>query len=320
MAARRLCYDARVRPFVSSYALASPALPWDRGAEAALFEGLARLDLAGLELPYYGSLHRHDDAWLVERLDPRWRLIVTLLPGTMERLARDSRFGLASADEAGRVRALGFAAQAARAVARLRGDLGRAAVAAVVVHSAPRLGGGARASLEAFADSLTRLRGLDWSGAELLVEHCDALVPAHPPDKGFLPIEDECAALKLSSGPTRARLLVNWGRSAIETRSTDGPLEHIRRAREAGLLAGIFFSGAAPDHPDYGAWKDSHAPFEKSCSASLLTRVAAKNALAAAGDVDYVGLKIQPLPSSLNVERRLALLGENLDELSAAAA
>ncbi len=309
-----------MQAFVSSYALASPAEPWDRDAEAALFAGLSRAGLAGVELPYYGRLHRRDDGWLVERLDPRWRLLITLLPGTMERLAADPRFGLASADEAGRARALGFAAQAARAVAHLRAFLGRPAVAAVLVHSAPRPGNGAKSSLESFADSLTRLRALDWSGAELLVEHCDAHVPTHPPDKGFLRIEDECAALKLSTGATRARLLVNWGRSAVESRSGDGPLEHLRRAREAGLLAGVFFSGATADHPDYGAWKDSHAPFSKSCPASLLTRAAARDSLAAAGDVDYVGLKIQPLPESVGTERRLALLGENLDELSAAAA
>ena len=216
MLRRGLCYDARVQAFVSSYALASPAEPWNRAAETELFAGLARRDLAGVELPFYGSLHRHDAGWLVERLDPRWRLIVTLLPGTMERVGADPRFGLASADAAGRARALGFAAEAARTVAHLRGFLGRPAVAAVAVHSAPRLGAGAKSSLEAFADSLTRLRALDWGGAELLVEHCDAYCAAHAPDKGFLRVEDECAALKLSAGPTRARLLVNWGRSALE--------------------------------------------------------------------------------------------------------
>ncbi len=306
--------------FVSSYALASSGEPWDRAGEAALFEGLARLDIAGLELPYYGTLHRRDDGWLIERLDPRWRFMVTLLPGTMERLAQDPRFGLASADEAGRARALGFAAQAARTLAHLRDYLGRPAIAAVVVHSAPRLGGGAAASPAAFADSLSKLRALDWSGAELLVEHCDAFVPAHPPEKGFLRIEDECAALALSSGSTRARALINWGRSAIEARDAEGAPAHLRPAREAGLLAGIFFSGATASHPDYGVWKDSHAPFEKSCPESLLSRAAAKKALVAAGDADYIGLKIQPLPASLGVERRLALLRENLEELSAAAA
>jgi len=309
-----------VKAFVSSYALSSPAAPWDRTAEAALFKGLERLDLAGLELPFYGTLHRHDEAWLLGRLDARWRLLVTLLPGTMERLERDPLFGLASADKAGRARALDFAAEAAAAAARLRRALGRAAVAGVVVHSAPRLDGGAKSSLEAFADSLSRLRRLDWGGAELLVEHCDARTRDHAPDKGFLRIEDECAALRLSDGPAPARVLVNWGRSAIETRSTEGPLEHLRRAREAGLLGGLFFSGATPRHPDYGAWKDSHAPFSASCPASLLTIDAAHDALGAAGKLDYLGLKLQPLPVTLATEERLAVLRAGFEALSAAAA
>ncbi len=218
----------------------------------------------------------------------------------MNRLKDDKNFGLASADLDGRRRALDFAETARRAVSRLNGHLGRKTVAAVSIHSAPRLAGtGARSSLEAFAASLTELRGRDWDGAELLVEHCDAAVADHAPDKGFLRLEDECAAIKLSEGRTPARVMINWGRSAIEARSANGPLEHLRRAREAGLLAGLFFSGATPAHPDYGAWKDSHAPFTVSCPASILTPAAAKVSLKEAGDLAYLGLKVQPLPASL---------------------
>jgi hypothetical protein len=305
-----------VKIYVSSYAAASSAVPWDRDAEAELFEGFFRLDLAGLELPFDGSLHARDGAWLQDRLRlrPNWRFVLTLLPGEMKRLKDDVHFGLASADKDGRRRALDFTEDARLAVGGLNAALGFKAVAAVEIHSAPRLGGsGARASLEAFAESLTDLRGRDWGGAELLVEHCDAAVPAHAPEKGFLRIEDECAAIGLSSGPTPARILINWGRSAIETRSARGPLEHLRRAREAGLLAGLFFSGATPGHPDYGAWKDTHAPFSTSCPASLLTPDAAKISLGEAGELTYLGLKIQPLPATLGVAERLAMLRAGLD-------
>lgn len=305
-----------MKVFVSAYAAAPPSEPWDRAAEGALFDGLAGLGLAGLELPFYGRLHARDDAWLVAQLRPDWRFVLTLLPGTMDRLKDDKHFGLASADADGRGRALEFAETARRAVDRLHGRLGRKAVAAVALHSAPRLGGGgARSSLERFADSLTDLRGRDWGGAELLVEHCDAAVPAHAPDKGFLRIEDECAALQLSSGATPARVLINWGRSAIETRSEEGPREHLKRARQAGLLAGLFFSGATPHHPDYGAWKDSHAPFAASCPASLLTPAAAKAARTEAGALSYLGVKIQPLPATLGVPERLAMIRAGLDAL-----
>jgi hypothetical protein len=307
-----------VKPFVSSYAAASPAAPWDRNAEGALFDGFAAMDLAGLELPFTGRLHAHDESWLADQLRPEWRFIVTCLPGTMNRLKDETPFGLASADEDGRRRALDFIEEARRAAAALNSRLGRKAVAAVAVHSAPTLGAGARSSLESFAESLTELRRRDWSGAELLVEHCDAFVPAHPPDKGFLRIEDECAAIKLSEGAAPARVLINWGRSAIETRSAEGPLSHLRRAVEAELLAGLFFSGAAPAHPDYGAWKDSHVPFSVSCPESILTPDATKNALKTAGNISYLGVKIQPLPKSLDVSARLAMIRAGLDALTSA--
>jgi hypothetical protein len=306
-----------VKVFVSSYAAASPAEPWDRDAEAALFDGLAGMDLAGLELPFAGALHSRDEGWLIGQLRPQWRAILTLLPGTMNRVKDDRDFGLASADSAGRRRALDFAEAGRRAVERLNGALGRRAVAAVELHSAPRLGGGARSSLEAFADSLSELRRRDWSGAELLVEHCDAFHAGREPDKGFLRLEDECAAIGLSSGPAPLRVLINWGRSAVESRSSAGPLEHLRRAREAGLLAGLFFSGATPDHRDYGAWKDSHAPFSTSCPASILTPAAARAALEAAGGLTYLGVKIQPLPASLGAPERLAMIRAGLDALRA---
>jgi hypothetical protein len=305
-----------VKVFVSAYAAASPALPWDRAAEGELFDGLASFGLAGLELPFTGRLHAHDDAWLIAQLRPDWRFVLTLLPGTMNLLKEDKHFGLASADADGRRRALDFAETARRSILRLHGHLDRKAVAAVSVHSAPRLAdSGARSSLEAFADSLSELRGLDWDGAELLVEHCDAAVPAHAPDKGFLRIEDECAALGLPRGGTPARILINWGRSAVETRSAAGPREHLRRAREAGRLAGLFFSGATPLDADYGEWKDAHAPFSTSCPASILTPGAAKAALKEAGKIDYLGLKIQPLPASLGVSERLAMIRAGLDAI-----
>ncbi|MFI5349802.1 MAG: DUF4862 family protein [Elusimicrobiota bacterium] len=302
--------------FVSAYAAAPPASPWDRVAEGALFDGLAGMDLAGLELPFYGRLHAHDDAWLVAQLRPGWRYILTLLPGTMNRLKDDPRFGLASDDAGGRRRALDFAETARLAVERLNGHFSAKVVAAVTLHSAPRpTGNGAGSSPENFSDSLSELRARDWDSAELLVEHCDAAVPEHAPDKGFLRLEDECAALKLSSGPAPARILINWGRSAIEARSAEGPREHIRRARESGRLAGLFFSGATPTHPDYGAWKDSHAPFSASCPASILTPAEAKTAVKEAGQLSYLGLKIQPLPATLGVPERLTMIRAGLNVL-----
>lgn len=288
----------------------------DQDDEAAFYEGLAGLGVAGLEQPFHGTLHRRDEAWLIGQIRPDWTVVLTTLPWTMGRLADDKRFGLASADEDGRGRALDFAESARRAVERLNRALGRRAVVGVELHSAPRLGGsGAASSVEAFADSLTRLRAQDWQGAAILVEHCDAPMPGRACDKGFLRIEDEVLAAKLSEGKTPIGVSINWGRSALETRSAQGPIEHLRRAAQAELLGALFFSGAAASHPEYGDWRDTHPPFSTACPGSLLTPAAAKAALAEAPGCPIVGLKLQTKPATLSVPRRLAVIKDGLDAL-----
>ena len=275
------------------------------------------MEIAGLEQPILGDGSLHiDEPRLLSRIRQDWSLVLTLLPGTMDRLKNDPHFGLASADEDGRARALEFAEAARRKIIALDAILGRRAVRAVLLHSAPSLGrGAAKSSLEGFSRSLTALRELDWRGAGLLVEHCDAPVAGRAPDKGFLRIEDDALAVKLSSGPTPAALAINWGRSALETRSADGPLEHVARAVQAGLMGGLFFSGVTPGHPEYGAWRDSHAPFSTTTPESLLTPAAAKAALALAPACPIVGLKLQTKPPSLSVAARLAVIQAGLNAL-----
>lgn len=289
----------------------------DEAAEAALYEGLAGLGVAGLEQPFFGTLHRRDEDWLIGQIRPDWSLVITTLPGTMDRLGGDRRFGLASADPDARSRAVDYVESARRAVEKLHRVLGRRAVRAVMVHSAPRLDGSrAKRSLDGFAEALTDLRGRDWQGATLLVEHCDAALPGLEPDKGFLRVEDDVLAVKLSSGATPAAVAINWGRSALETRSTEGPLEHLARASQAGLLGGLFFSGVTAAHPEYGSWRDSHAPFSTTVPESLLTPAAARAALAEAPGCPLLGLKLQTKPASLTVPQRLAVLQAGLAALS----
>ncbi len=287
----------------------------DERGESALYKGIEELGAAGLEVPFTGRLHPRDEGWLTGQIRPAWSIVLTILPGEMARLAENKHFGLASADADGRARALDFAEEARRAVERLHAALGRAAVVAVQVHSAPRLGGsGAKSSLERFADSLSDLRGRDWSGARLLVEHCDAAVSGQSPDKGFLRIEDEVAAVKTSKGKTPVSVSVNWGRSAVETRSARGPLGHVARAVQADLLGALFFSGAAPAHPEYGSWRDSHVPFSTSVPESILTPEAARECLREAGSVPLVGLKLQTRASS-DVPSRLGILRDGFAAL-----
>ncbi len=308
-----------MRIHLGAYAASPCHTDWDPAAETAYYDGLKRLGLAGLEHPYWDRLHRFDDAWFLDALHPDWTIVLTTVPGTFERLKTDPVFGLASADADGRKRALDFLEGARRVIEHLHKYLGKRVVKAVEIHSAPRLGSGAKSNLEAFASSLSELRARDWDGAALLVEHCDAFTPAHPPDKGFLRVEDETVAMRLSSGATPVQLLVNWGRSAVESRSIQGPLDHIRRAREAELLGGLFFSGATPSHPLYGDWRDSHAPFSTVVPESLLTPAAATSALQEAGDVSFLGMKMQPLPKTLSVPERLRFVESNLETLKSCA-
>ena len=122
-------------------------------------------------------------------------------------------------------------------------------------------------------------------------------------------------AIGESAGKTPVKLAINWGRSALETRSAKGALDHIRRAAEAELLGALFFSGVTADHPDYGAWKDSHVPFSTSCPSSLLTPAAAKAALTAAPNCPIYGLKLQTLPHTMNAAQRLTVIRDGLDQL-----
>lgn len=299
-----------MKVLVAAYA-AMPPGAFDPKAEAAIYDGLKALGVAGVEQPFFGSLHRHDEGFLLDQLRPDWDVVLTTLPGTMDRMKEDPAFGLASADEGGRSRALRFMDDSRRAVERINARLGRQAVRAVEVHSAPR----PSPSKDRFAQSLSELRDWDWQGATLLVEHCDAARADGAHDKGFLLLEDEVYAVRTSTGPTPLACSLNWGRSALEGRSASTPLDHIARLKEAGLYGGLFFSGVTVAHAEYGSWRDSHAPFSTSCSVSLLTPEAAAAALAA-GAPPLVGLKVQPLPDSLDVPSRLAVVADGLRALS----
>lgn len=303
-----------VKIYVGAYA-ASAGL--DERAEGELYKGLAAMNIAGLEQPFFGTLHRRDEGWLISQIRPDWTLVLTTLPGTMDKLAGDKHFGLASRDQGGRMRALDYMESARRAVEKLNGALGRRAVRAVLAHSAPRLAGsGAASSIESFSNSLSELRARDWQGAVLLAEHCDAGAAGGKSDKGFLSIEDDVLAVSLSAGATPAGVAINWGRSALETRTAEGPLGHIARAVQAELMGGLFFSGVTPAHPEYGEWRDSHAPFSTACPSSLLTPAAAKAALAAAPDCPIIGLKLQTKPEALPVPKRLLVIQDGLDALA----
>lgn len=297
---------------IGAYAASPSANGFDIQTESLYYEGLRSFRfLSGLEIPFLGTLHAEPN-WFLDQLSPEWDSVLTPIPGVMNTLAKDPQFGLASDDSSGRARALEFMNRLLESVATINRHVGRQAVRAVEVHSAPTLGKSeVTSSIESFAESLTEMRGWDWQGAQLVVEHCDAYKVGQTPAKGFLALGAEMAAIVQSSGVTPAGVLVNWGRSAIETRSGAGPEEHLKQAVAKGLLKGLIFSGATIDSPLYGNWSDSHAPFETPGTQLTVPRAEACFRLADAAQLPVFGFKMQALPKSLTVAERLAFLEQN---------
>lgn len=295
---------------LSAYA-ASPAHGrWDPQLEAELLPALCTLPgVAGLEVPWIDGLHPHDAEWFLRHVPAGIRLALTPLPFVMARVASDPRYGIASPDEAGRAAALGDLARVAADVARIRED-SPAEVALVALHTAPRGGGTGSALARSLAEAAT----WDWNGAQLVIEHCDAFTTAHEPEKGFLDLATELACLR----GTSARMWMNWGRSAVELRDPDAVTAQLHEASASGLLAGLSFSGTAGQDGPYGAaWADAHLPIREAdeASQSLLDAARVSAALAAAGPVGWLGVKVSRRPSDTNaadvvhtVERNLAIV------------
>ncbi|WP_457101626.1 DUF4862 family protein [Microbacterium sp. P5_E9] len=243
----------------------------------------------GLEVPWTGSLAA-DLPEVLTATRPDWRIAITSLPGTMAQVAGQPAFGLASSDPDGRRAAMTDAANLRSAVAALNDALGRAAVAAIEVHSAPRTQD-VPSGCSALARSLEAIADWDWDGAQLLLEHVDAKVAGLAPAKGFLTLQDELEVITENSLPIG--ILINWGRSAIELRDAAQVIDHVALARESGVLKGLIFSGASAVATDHGeAWADQHLPASRHEPNSLLTAELMDDALRVAGPLDFTGVKM----------------------------
>jgi hypothetical protein len=231
--------------------------------------------------------------------------VVTTIPGTVQRQNAAAGFGLASADPDGRKAAIDFVS-GVHAYARQLKDEGRH-VEAVELHSAPHQG----PSAAMFEESLKEVLDWDWGSTRLLVEHCDAPSPGRRPEKGFLAFEEEVAVARSLSERTDSQvgIVVNWARSVIETRNPDTAAGHIALAREAGVLAGVIFSGCSPEETEFGyPWIDAHlAPVEVDGAphSSLLNRREIERCLAAAGTVPILGFKIGLPRQGVSVAERV---------------
>ncbi len=294
---------------VGAYATSPASAAWKQAEETAYYDGLkAMAGVRGLEMPFTGTLHPHDEAWLLKALRKDWDFVVTCIPGTMQTLVKDKTFGLASDDAAGRKAAIEFAKKAREAVSRINAAVGRNAVIAVEVQSAPTQGGVGKGSVGAFTESLAEVASWDWHGARIVIEHCDAYRASHPPIKGFLALDDELKAIGAANKSAKKPIgvAINWGRSVLETYKASTAIDHIKQARDAGALSGLMFSGASGAQTPYGAWQDSHMPHAPMAEGSLLTEAEIKASCAAAGSkLDFIGAKIGIRPADASVQTRL---------------
>ena len=311
--------------FVGAYAASPNQTQWDAVVETAFYQALQRLpNVKGLEHPFLGSLHPHDDAWFLANIDPNWHYVFTCIPGIMTALGQNPQFGLASTDETGRQAALRFMQRACEAIAKLNHHLGRQVVDAIQIQTAPARNK-ADSSVQALEQSLRTMLQWDWQGSRIVIEHCDALMPEHEPSKGFLTLQDELALLtRLNETlPSQQQLgmVINWGRSVFETRQVDGARQHILPAQDAGLLSGVMFSGVSDKDSEYGAWRDSHQPPQSSEQVkhgepgSWMSEQAIHQCLAAIDNLKQLpvlGAKIGIRPHQAPVELRVAYIRDML--------
>lgn len=298
---------------VGAYAAFPPRDADGAGATRILEAMAAHPAVGGLEVPFVDGLERHP-AW---RSD--WSIVVTGVPGTVPRNERDPGFGLASPDHAGREAALAFARELHAAVSRLRDE--GVTVEAVEFHSAPS----GRGEPDALRRSLEVIGRLDWGDTLLLLEHCDASTSDHVGEKAYLPLGEEILVVEeAAAADPRWGIGLNWGRSAIEGRGPDLPLEHVRQAAASGLLRSLIFSSASGERTPFGPpWIDRHLP-PRDCAfappGSLLGSEEMARAAEAAGDLPVLGAKFGFRPDSLSARERAAQLVEAIDVVASAMA
>ncbi|GGI01293.1 DUF4862 family protein [Arthrobacter liuii] len=319
--------------FIGAYAAAPSLTGWDPAAEAEFLGSVLQLNgVAGLELPFTDKLHKYDEDWLFRQLPADASFILTTIPGTMDQLAANPDFGLASTSSDGRQEALSFVRTVLQAAERLNTALGRDAVHAIQLHAAPVAAAG-KASAAVLSESLEEVAEWEWNGIRLVLEHCDALMPGCTPAKGFLPLSDEAEAVRRTNNSSRRPIgmAINWGRSVIEQRRPEAGFEHLEVLRASGLLGGFTISGCSDVDTRYGkAWADVHIPPAPRCGtnghdissdnrileeSSLLTVKRLSECIRAAGPGEETGFRAIKVaaPPNCSVEMRVAAVAQTLD-------
>ena len=302
--------------YMGAYASSPNVSGWDAELETNYYNQIKTLsNVQGLEHPFVGKLHAHDDAWFLDNIDKNWNFVFTCIPGIMAAKSANPHFGIASDDDTGRAEALDFMSKAHDAIVKLNTHLGRQAVTAIQVQTSPSKNQ-ASSSAAALQKSFETMLSWDWHGAQIVIEHCDTFIEGQNPAKGFLTLEDELSVIKQVNAEQGSNIgiVINWGRSVIETRSPQGAIKHIEQAKTAGLLSGLMFSGVSDQESEFGVWNDSHMPPALndtellSEKVSLMTEEEIHKCLTAADatTLNIVGVKIGIRPRSTSVDDRVS--------------
>lgn len=269
--------------------------------------------IRGIEQPCLENLHPYGDEWLFRHTPNDWKIVVTAVMETMRQRNSNGDFGLASADNEQRKASVDFYRKLNKKINAINSKFPDK-VLSLEMQAAPQAHNtSVIQATEAFARSIHEISKWDWS-CDLVVEHCDAMTGCAP-CKGFLPLEQ---VLEVVHG-TDIGICINWARSAIEGRNTSLPLAHVQAALRAGKLEALMFSGTTISG-EYGAWQDTHAPFNSFQSDSVMTLEHAKELLHAASDtkLSFYGIKMLEVNSSAGVEHRISILQDGISNIISA--
>jgi len=311
---------------VGAYATAPSLGNNDKSIEYKFYENLIESipKIRGLEVPFFGKeIHQFGSDFLLDIIDKNWENVLSCIPGSMSKLANNPKFGLASDDENGRAEAIAMHKKANQVLHKMNECYGRQSVIAVQIATAPSTPVEfVSSSTDSLLKSMEEILSWDWEGAKIVIEHCDTSIIAQPFEKGFFTLDDEIKALSKLSTSNNLGITINWARSAIEGRSSNKPIEHLKLVLKHNMLSGLIFSGVSDKDERYGPWRDTHMPFARSFDvefyeeSSLLTLDNVTRSLncVEVERLDYLGIKLLSMPiDSSSIDRRV---GINRDAIS----
>ncbi len=300
---------------LGAYASAPSVWKKDKKEESIFYNSLKENleNIRGLEIPFYGeNIHQFGDEYLIEKLDDSWINTITLIPASFNSLKKNIHFGLSSDHEESRLNAVESHKKLNSIVKKINDTKGKKVISSIQICSSPSFPkNGVSSSKDSLKKSIETLLSWNWEGANLLIEHCDSQRDFSTYQKGFLSIEKEIEILDELKNKILG-ISLNWGRSVLEGRNIHEIIKHIKLAQKNKHLKGFIFSGTSPLDKNYGSWADLHMPFNNQGSYinSLLTENNVRSSLELINfdELDYLGIKLQPLPQEkTSIKNRISI-------------